>query len=201
VYLSAKSAVAKEKDITADKVNDADVASWLTTYANTKRPQSFTEAEKKADSRVTYTTNVNVSQPSPSYVDNNIFNGVMAGTMPYDRYFQKGSMGGDHLVMKPNISNRLVVGTKMVPDPLGGPPKEQKIKVKSLALYPNSGLLWYEDEDGNKNRLTSGTSDYESFMSMLKVDNPWLGTLGGMQPETQPKKGQKSGYRISGPKK
>jgi hypothetical protein len=198
VYFSAKSAVAQEKGITADQVNDADVASWLTTYANTKRPYNFTKAERKADARVTYTTNVNVSQPSPSYVDNNIFNGVMAGTMPYDRYFTKGQ--GDAIVMKPDISKRLVVGRKTVKDPLGGPDREQDVKVNKLVMYPNSGLIWYQDQDGNKNRVTAGTPDYESFMSILKIDNPWLGTLGGMQPEAKPKKGQKSGFGITGPK-
>jgi hypothetical protein len=67
-------------------------------------------------------------------------------------------------------------------------------------MYPNSGLIWYQDQDGNKNRVTAGTGDYESFMSILKIDNPWLGTLGGMQPESKPKKGQKSGFGITGPK-
>lgn len=197
VYQSARAAIAREKGITADGVNDADVATWLTTYANVRRPYNFAKAEKKADARVTYTTNVNVQQPS-QFVDNNIFNGIMAGTMPYDRYFTKGQ--GDGIVMKPDISQRLVIGKKTVKDPLGGPDREQDVKVNKLVMYPNSGLIWYQDQDGNKNRVTAGTGDYESFMSILKIDNPWLGTLGGMQPESKPKKGQKSGFGITGPK-
>lgn len=199
VYQSARAAIAREKGVTADKVNDADVATWLTTYANVRRPYNFTKAEKKADTRVTYTTNVNVQQPS-QFVDNNIFNGIIAGSLPYDRYFTPGSMGGGQIVMKPDIASRIVVGTRSVPDPLGGPPREQKVKVKGLAMWPEKGVLWYEDDNGNKKSLTAGTGEYEAFMSMLNIDNPWLNQLGRLQPENKPKKGQKSGFGITGPK-
>ncbi len=52
----------------------------------------------------------------------------------------------------------------------------------------------------NKKSLTAGTGEYEAFMSMLNIDNPWLNQLGRLQPENKPKKGQKSGFGITGPK-
>lgn len=195
VYYSAKAAVARERNITADQVNDDDVATWVTTYANVKRPYNFTKAERKADARVTYSTTINMPKED-NFVDNNIFNGVMAGTMPYDRYFVLDNRFPDRYFMKPDVAKRIKVGETK--DKLGG---TVPITVERLTMFPNSGVLWYKSSDGKERSLTAGTGDYEGFMSLLKVDNPWVGQIGSMQPEVKVGKGQKAGFGITGPKK
>lgn len=203
LYLSAMAAVKRKKAEAGDmsEVSDDDVSNYVTEYANLKRPYQFTQAEKKADTNITYRTTINTG--TPEYVDQNIFNATLSGKISPGVFFTEEKPG--QYKMKPEWVNKLIVGKKKVFDIHTNTEKESDLKAKDVYLYNrgpgNPFGIYIKDEQGNSKSIDSDEADnWTSLFTRLRVDNPWLSTVGGAQPELQKtKKGQKTSFGVSFP--
>lgn len=202
VYLSAKSALIRQKaQLNPPKnpndkieVTDDEIASYVTNYANTKRPFQFTKAEGSKQANITYkqTTNVNVPSESPKF-DTNIFNRVLSEGMD-EAYFHKTKYGPLALNNR-WINQGIVTGYKFQKDPLTGEDKKVPVRAKMVLVYPNESKITITDQDDKKQVVVAGTPGYEELMTQLSIDNPWLLQAGGrIFPG-------KKGFGVKGPQK
>jgi len=188
----------KDSDIA---VSDDEVSKFVTDYANQKRPYQFTQAEKKADTNITYRTTINTG--TPESVDQNIFNATLSGKISPGVFFTEEKPG--QYKMKPEWANKLIIGKKKVFDKYTQTEKESDLKAKDVYLYNrgpgNPFGIYIKDEQGGIKKVDSNDADnWTSLFTQLRVDNSWLSTVGGIQPELQKtKKGQKTSFGVSFP--
>jgi hypothetical protein len=190
VWFSAVAAVKKNKiDAGEDATNitEQEVVDYVTNYANQKRPYNFTKDEEKQSTNITYkVTNTSGGGDGGGNVDYNIFSQTIRGTLPSNRYFD-GS--GDVVNMLPGFLNKLVVGE--MPGAYGG--ASQKIMPKSLVLNKKDKSITVTLPDNTSQTYIAGSPGYSTFMTQLKMNNPWLEQSGRDQPELN----KKAGFRTN----